>query len=65
MNYCCCRGNKGVWNGYSVNQEGITELSIAMVAKDFMTAARAGDVQVKEEQQRDEAVSTAKVDSTI
>jgi len=56
---------KGSWNGYSVNQEGITELSIAMVAKDFMTAARAGDVQVKEEQQRDEAVSTAKVDSTI
>jgi hypothetical protein len=30
-----------------------------------MAAARAGDVQVKEEQQRDEAVSTAKVDSTI
>jgi len=56
---------KGSWNGYSVNQEGITELSIAMVAKDFMAAARAGDVQVKEEQQRDEAVSTAKVDSTI
>jgi hypothetical protein len=56
---------KGSWNGYSVNQEGITELSIAMEAKDFMTAARAGDVQVKEEQQRDEAVSTAKVDSTI
>jgi len=56
---------KGSWNGYSVNQEGITELSIAMMAKDFMTAARAGDVQVKEEQQRDEAVSTAKVDSTI
>jgi len=56
---------KGVWNGYSVNQEGITELSIAMMAKDFMAAARAGDVQVKEEQQRDEAVSTAKVDSTI
>ena len=56
---------KGVWNGYSVNQEGITELSVARMAKDFMTAARAGDVQVKEEQQRDEAVSTAKVDSTI
>jgi hypothetical protein len=56
---------KGSWNGYSVNQEGITELSIAMMAKDFMAAARAGDVQVKEEQQRDEAVSTAKVDSTI
>ena len=56
---------KGSWNGYSVNQEGITELSVARMAKDFMTAARAGDVQVKEEQQRDEAVSTAKVDSTI
>ena len=56
---------KGSWNGYSVNQEGATELSVAMMAKDFMSAARAGDVQVKEEQQRDEAVSTAKVDSTI
>ena len=56
---------KGDWNGYSVNQEGATELSIMRLAKDFMEAARAGDVQVKEEQQRDEVVSTAKVDDII
>ena len=46
--------DKGTWHGYSVNQEGSTELPIAMLAKDFMSAARAGDVQVKEEQQRDQ-----------
>ena len=46
--------DKGTWHGYSVNQEGPTELPIAMLAKDFMSAARAGDVQVKEEQQRDQ-----------
>jgi len=49
--------DKGSWNGYSVNQEGATELSIAMLAKDFMFAARAGDVQVKEEHQHDDAVN--------
>ena len=46
---------KGSWNGYSVNQETPTELSIAKLAKEFMSAARSGDVQVKEEQQRDKA----------
>jgi len=56
--------DKGTWHGYSVNQEGPTELSTAMVAKDFMSAARAGDVQVKEEQQRDERV-TPETDSVI
>jgi hypothetical protein len=50
--------DKGSWNGYSVNQEGATEMSIAMIAKDFMSAARSGDVQVKEEQQRDDVKDT-------
>ena len=45
--------DKGSWNGYSVNQENATELSVAKLAKEFMSAARSGDVQVKEEQQRD------------
>tara|TARA_R100001377_G_scaffold81194_1_gene60572 strand:+ start:256 stop:1047 length:792 start_codon:yes stop_codon:yes gene_type:complete len=49
--------DKGSWNGYSVNQENPTELSTAMMAKDFMSAARSGDVKVKEEHQRDDAVS--------
>jgi len=49
--------DKGSWNGYSVNQESATELPIAMMAKDFMSAARAGDVKVKEENQRDDVVS--------
>ena len=47
---------KGTWNGYSVNQQDPTELSIAKLAKEFMSAARAGEVKVKEEQQRDETV---------
>jgi hypothetical protein len=47
---------KGTWNGYSVNQQEPTELSIAKLAKEFMSAARAGEVKVKEEQQRDETV---------
>tara|TARA_R100000742_G_C4277326_1_gene99103 strand:+ start:855 stop:1646 length:792 start_codon:yes stop_codon:yes gene_type:complete len=46
--------DKGSWNGYSINQEGPTDMSIAMMARDFMSAARSGDVQVKEEQQRDD-----------
>ena len=49
--------DKGSWNGYSVNQEDPTELSVAMMAKDFMSAARSGDVKVKEESQRDDGVS--------
>ena len=50
--------DKGSWNGYSVNQEGATDLSVAMIAKDFMSAARSGEVQVKEEQQRDDVKET-------
>ena len=42
--------DKGSWNAYSINQEGATEISIAMMAKEFMSAARSGDVAVKEEQ---------------
>jgi formylmethanofuran dehydrogenase subunit E-like metal-binding protein len=54
--------DKGSWNGYSINQEGPTELSVALMARDFMSAARSGDVKVKEEQQRDDAVNTPKDD---
>jgi len=50
--------DKGSWNGYSVNQVGATEMPIAMMAKDFMSAARSGDVQVKEEHQRDDVKDT-------
>ena len=45
--------DKGSWNAYSVNQEAATDMSIAMMAKDFMGAARSGDVDVKQEQQND------------
>ena len=54
--------DKGSWNGYSINQEGPTELSVALMARDFMSAARSGDVKVKEEQQRDETATTPKDD---
>ena len=58
--------DKGSWNGYTVNQDGFTDIAVAKMAKDFMSAARAGDVRVKEEQQRDDNVAnTAKVDDTI
>ena len=50
--------DKGSWNGYSVNQESATEMPIAMMAKDFMSAARSGDVKVKEEHQRDDVKDT-------
>ena len=43
--------DKGSWNAYSVNQAGATDMATAMMAKDFMSAARSGDVAVKEEQQ--------------
>ena len=45
--------DKGSWNAYSVNQEGATPLNVAQIAKDFMSAARSGDVDVKQEQQND------------
>ena len=45
--------DEGSWNGYSINQEGATDMSLAMMAKDFMGAARSGDVEVKQEQQND------------
>jgi hypothetical protein len=50
--------DKGSWNAYSINQEGATEMSMAMMAKDFMGAARSGDVEVKQEQQNDVANDT-------
>ena len=45
--------DKGSWNAYSLNQNGPTGIAIARVAKDFMSAARMGDVDVKQEQQND------------
>ena len=45
--------DKGSWEGFTVNQEGPTDVETARIAKEFMTAARSGDVEVKEEQQRD------------
>ena len=57
--------DKGTWHGFSVNQEGPTDITVAKVAKDFMSAARSGDVEVKEEQQRDEVVKTPEADSVI
>tara|TARA_R110000744_G_scaffold202965_2_gene321856 strand:+ start:140 stop:913 length:774 start_codon:yes stop_codon:yes gene_type:complete len=50
--------DKGSWNSYSINQEGPTELSNAVIAKDFMGAARSGSVEVKQEQQNDVANNT-------
>ena len=46
-----------------MNQENATELSIAKLAKEFMSAARSGDVQVKEEQQRDSSVVKSEGDA--
>ena len=45
--------DKGTWHGYSVNQTSATDLDIAKIAKEFMSAARSGDVQVKQEQAED------------
>tara|TARA_R100001369_G_scaffold22092_2_gene40305 strand:- start:501 stop:1274 length:774 start_codon:yes stop_codon:yes gene_type:complete len=45
--------DKGSWNAYSINQESATDMPIAMMAKEFMSAARTGDVDVKQEQQND------------
>ena len=45
--------DKGSWNAYSINQERATDMPIAMMAKEFMSAARTGDVDVKQEQQND------------
>ena len=42
--------DKGSWNAYCINQNGSTQMPTAMMAKDFMSAARSGDVAVKEEQ---------------
>ena len=52
--------DKGSWNGYSISQESATDLSVALMARDFMSAARSGDVQVKEEQQRDDSANNDK-----
>ena len=42
--------DKGTWNSFSISQEAPTSIEDAQVAKSFMTAARAGEVEVKEEQ---------------
>ena len=55
--------DKGSWNGYTVNQEGPTDVETARIAKEFMDAARSGDVEVKEEQQRDGARVEVPTDS--
>jgi hypothetical protein len=41
----------GTWNVFTVNQEGQTELEIAKIAKEFMSSARQGEVEVKHEQE--------------
>ena len=46
--------DKGTWHGYSVNQPGATDLTTAKIAKEFMSAARSGEVKVKEELQADD-----------
>jgi hypothetical protein len=48
---------------FTVNQEGPTDIETARLAKEFMNAARAGDVEVKEEQQRDGATVEVPTDS--
>ena len=45
--------DKGTWHGYTVSQENPTDIETAQLSKEFMGAARSGDVEVKEEQQRD------------
>ena len=42
--------DKGSWHSFSISQEEPTTLQNAQVAKSFMSAARAGEVEVKEEQ---------------
>ena len=42
--------DKGTWNSFSISQAGQTAIEDAQVAKTFMSAARAGEVEVKEEQ---------------
>jgi hypothetical protein len=51
--------DKGTWHGYTINQESPTDVETAQLAKEFMGAARSGDVDVKEEQQRDVSTETA------
>ena len=50
--------DKGSWNSYSINQEGPTDINHALLARDFMSAARTGSVEVKREQQSDIANDT-------
>ena len=42
--------DKGTWNVFTVNQEGQTDLDTAAIAKEFMSSASQGDVEVKHEQ---------------
>jgi len=51
--------DKGTWHGYTINQEDPTDIETAQLAKEFMGAARSGDVDVKEEQQRDVNTETS------
>ena len=57
--------DKGSWQGYSVNQEGPTSMELALVAKEFMTAARQGEVEVKHEQTRDDSSSAQVIDDEL
>jgi len=45
--------DKGSWYGFTVNQVGAVDVETAHIAKEFMSVARSGDVEVKEEQQQD------------
>jgi|TARA_R110000737_G_scaffold215941_1_gene232436 hypothetical protein len=45
--------DKGSWNAYTISQEGPTQMPTAMMAKEFMSAARTGEVEVKQEHQND------------
>ena len=45
--------NMGTWHGLSVEREKATPLPLARLAKDFMVAARAGDINVKQEASAD------------
>ena len=44
----------GSWYGFTVEKEKPTPIELARLARDFMTAARSGNVQVKQEGAVDE-----------
>ena len=49
----------------TINQEGATPMELALVAKEFMTAARQGEVEVKHEQTRDDSSSAQVIDDEL